>query len=474
MKNFWKKCTAFAITAAMLLMTGCSGQKGGFVTVDGKSFSEDELYANIYYAIGTSYLGIMEYDETANKSEIKKAIDELEKQEEYKSYIQKQKVAFVKQKVCDVRLLNIANEFGVTLSDDEKSRVDNEYNTIVDFFNSEDTLTQIKEQFYSEVSNADSKAKTYLNDYKRFYLSLYGVGSIEELKDKFNELAIINKVLENKANEVPDDEEYVKNYYSKLLEEQKNTYTADISAFEDDYDYGSVICYYPSGTRYVRHILIEYDTANQETLMEYETQIAELESKESLTDEETATLNDLKSKVSTLTADMEAAALKSANEVYDKIKGGMDYEEALRTYGKDASMTDESSQYAKKGYLISSGSNMVEEFLTAALALKNPGDITTPVKSSYGYHIIKYMEKGREGEVPYSEVRDALLTVAMNEKRNEATLAYYDSVYDDAMANGRVTVDYKALGMDMETYNSLYAEMMSAENNEATDTNVAE
>lgn len=464
MNKFLKKFVSLALAATLFILPGCQSQnKGGreFVNINGVSFTENELYYNLYYSIGSSYLGILEYDETADINTIKKAINDLEKNEEYADYVKKQKIAFVKQKVCDQGLLAVAQENNVTLTEEEQKQVDDEYQSVVDFFNSEDTLTQIKEQFYADTDNADAKAKDYLAKYKTFFLNIYAVSTIEELKDKFTNLAIINKVLENKADEVPDDEEYVKNFYNQLVESQKKDYTEDPSYFDTDYDYGEIICYYPSGLRYVKHILIKFSDADQEKLIEYETKISELEEKENRTAEEEQTLSNTKTEMQNFQNQMDVAAKQKADDVYSKIQAGTDFDTALKAYGEDASMTDEDSAYAKKGYLIHESSDFVEEFLTVAMALKNVGDISKPVKSSYGYHIIKYVEKGREGVVPYEEIRDEILTVAMEDKRQEQTTKYYDTVYDNLMSSGQVNVNYEVLGIDQNTYNTLYQEMMS-------------
>lgn len=456
-----KRLGAAVLASVMVLMAGCSSKTHGksFVTINDVSYNEDEMYANIYYSIGNSFSGIIDYNETADAKEIRETIDALYDNESYGDYVNKQKIAYVKQKVCDEKLLSLAKEQNVALNEEEQAKVDQEYNSVVDFFNSEDTLTQVKEQMYSDSTNADSEAKKYLEGYKKFYLSLYSVENIEKLKDKYNELALINKVLELKSDEVPDDEEYVKQYYNELVEEQKAAYAEDPSAFDADYDYGEVICYYPSGLRYVRHILVKYTDQELEQYTQLESQISQLESKENRTEEENTTLTNAKNSLSQVSQTMDNRVKARADEAYAKINSGTDFETVLTEYGEDASMTDASSLYKDKGYLVSSSSDMVKEFLDVAMALKKPGDISKPVKSSYGYHIIKYVEKGKEGTVAYEDVRDELLTVAMEEKKKEVLLDYYDKLFEEMLASGQVKVNYDVLGFNKETFDKLYDDM---------------
>lgn len=464
MNKVLKRCGAIALAVMTVLLPGCKKAAANkeFVNIGGVSYDENEMYYNLYYSIGSSYLSIIEYDETADINKIKSAIDELEKDEQYSDYVKKQKIAFVKQKVCDERLLAVANENGIALSEEELKKVDEEYQSVVDFFNSEDTLTQIKEQFYSDADDADNKSKEYLEKYKSFFLNIYAADNMEQLKEKFKTLALVNKVLEDKANQVPDDEEYVKTYYNQKVEEQKASYSEDPSAFDTDYDYGEIICYYPSGLRYVKHILVKFTDEDQENLLSYETTINELEEKESRSAEEETALQNAKAQMEQLSARMDADAKAKADEAYGKINSGTDFDAVLKEYGEDAGMTDGLSKYAEKGYLIHESSNMVKEFITVAMALKNPGDISKPVKSSYGYHIIKYTEKAREGVVPFEELKDELLTVAMDEKRQEEIVKYYDAAYEEMMASGKVSVNYDVLGFDKETYDRLYQEIMNA------------
>jgi peptidyl-prolyl cis-trans isomerase C len=62
---------------------------------------------------------------------------------------------------------------------------------------------------------------------------------------------------------------------------------------------------------------------------------------------------------------------------------------------------------------------MVPEFEEAAFALQNPGDISAPILSPFGWHIIKLEEKRASSTVPYDEVRPQILPYLENEKRSE-------------------------------------------------------
>jgi peptidyl-prolyl cis-trans isomerase C len=60
---------------------------------------------------------------------------------------------------------------------------------------------------------------------------------------------------------------------------------------------------------------------------------------------------------------------------------------------------------------------MVPEFEEVAFALQNPGDISEPVRSSFGWHIIKLEEKRPAAAVPYDDVKPQIIQYLENEKK---------------------------------------------------------
>lgn len=84
--------------------------------------------------------------------------------------------------------------------------------------------------------------------------------------------------------------------------------------------------------------------------------------------------------------DLEGEALeektKLAQEIYEKALDGEDFYSLVEEYGEDPGMEDN-----EDGYYFTEGT-MVQEFNDASFALEI-GDISEPVKTTYGYHIIK-------------------------------------------------------------------------------------
>ncbi|MFN5417885.1 MAG: peptidylprolyl isomerase [Flavobacteriia bacterium] len=87
------------------------------------------------------------------------------------------------------------------------------------------------------------------------------------------------------------------------------------------------------------------------------------------------------------TPEMISDAKKKADEIYAKIKNGENFETLC------ASFSDDFNSNEKGGVLPPFGSGttqrMLPEFEETAFALKNDGDVSMPVKTQYGFHIIK-------------------------------------------------------------------------------------
>ena len=82
------------------------------------------------------------------------------------------------------------------------------------------------------------------------------------------------------------------------------------------------------------------------------------------------------------------ALLKRANEVYAKIKAGEDFGDLVKNHS-----ADESTRFTGGILPYFSVGSMVLPFEQAAFALENIGDLSEPVQSRFGYHIIQLLDK---------------------------------------------------------------------------------
>ena len=74
---------------------------------------------------------------------------------------------------------------------------------------------------------------------------------------------------------------------------------------------------------------------------------------------------------------------------------------------------------------------MVPEFADAAFTQK-PGDISAPVKTQFGWHVIKVSEKKPAGTVPFEEVKDQIAAYLKSTKQREAVQGILKKLKDSA------------------------------------------
>ena len=98
----------------------------------------------------------------------------------------------------------------------------------------------------------------------------------------------------------------------------------------------------------------------------------------------------------------DAAVKKQAESLLAQAKGGANFEDLAKKYSED------DASKAKGGDLDYFGrGQMVKEFDDAAFAAK-PGDIVGPVKTQFGYHIIKVLDHRQAQTKPLAEVRSQI------------------------------------------------------------------
>lgn len=89
-----------------------------------------------------------------------------------------------------------------------------------------------------------------------------------------------------------------------------------------------------------------------------------------------------------------------ANEVYQKALNGEPFEDLVKKY------TTDYESIPKGGELPLFGSGeMINEFEQVAFSLKQPGEIAKPMRTRYGYHIIKLLERKERETFEEQEMR---------------------------------------------------------------------
>jgi peptidyl-prolyl cis-trans isomerase C len=112
-------------------------------------------------------------------------------------------------------------------------------------------------------------------------------------------------------------------------------------------------------------------------------------------------------------------------------KSGGDFQALAEKYSKDPSAKNNRGDV---GFF--TRDRMVPEFTNAAFAAKD-GEIVGPVKTSYGYHIIKVLEHKVGKQLSYDEVESRV----MNDMKQELITGYVNKLRDES----KIQIDDKAL-----------------------------
>ncbi len=103
------------------------------------------------------------------------------------------------------------------------------------------------------------------------------------------------------------------------------------------------------------------------------------------------------------------ATEKEANDIYARLKKGEKFEDLAKQYSLDGSK----DYGGDLGYFTQP--EMVPEFSKAAFALKK-GEVSKPVKTDFGWHVIKVEDRKMGAAQPYDQVKGAIKNVLVRKK----------------------------------------------------------
>lgn len=117
------------------------------------------------------------------------------------------------------------------------------------------------------------------------------------------------------------------------------------------------------------------------------------------------------------------AAKKKAEEIITKLNKGEKFSELAKKYSEDEGTKENGGDL---GYF--NTGQMVKEFEEAAYKLKTNKYTTTPVKTTYGYHVI--LKTDQKDKPSYKDAKDTIIEKMTEEKISEDTTIYYKALVD--------------------------------------------
>lgn len=432
------------VVLALVLMfgafTGCTlveedDSNVVIATVNGKPILKseyNELY-DYYYYMYTQYYG---YDSATAISYLQSSA------EDFLNDLVEQEV--LKQKAEAAGYLNYTDEDRA----EAQKEVDEEKNTYIDEF-----VASCKEALEGQEIKGKNEGESDEDYFKRIAAEKYA----QDLKDngtseeEMLEDILLNNALEKYKDDMLKDvtvlEADIVAHYDELYSEQSQELSSDtlfVNAMNgqsittsagSSVTYDNIV-YYRKGYSKVQHILIKFDDADATELEGYVTSIAEYDEEiadyeadlEAETDdtkkaELQASIDKAKADKTTLQSKYDAALATACakiqpetDEVYNSVKDGdeANFIKVMLEKTEDTGMNTEET--AKEGYLVGPEDGMVTEFSEAATALKD-GEISKPVATYYGYHIIRCIKVLPEGKVPYEDIKEELKETLTEEKK---------------------------------------------------------
>ncbi len=391
------RCLAVCLALLLMLPLGASAREnteGLLATVNGSPIPVDEAYAEYeYYAYLYQMMGATEEDLAALKEEVARYYVDM----------------FLLESEFD--------KLGLSIDEEEVAlKAEQSYEETF-----ADCLEYLTDEEKTEEENRQAAEE---------YLSSQGY-TRESVRESALTGARVNAVVEHYTADLKVTEEEVQADYERRLSEEQEAYDSDPLAYESAAESGEIVTYVPEGFRRVKHILVLLSDEDQSSMYELQDRLGEIEDALKADDADTEALNAEKEEISAQMDELMATIQPKVEEIQQKLADGADFLDLMAEYGEDPGMQTE--PYATEGYLVHALSEAWETaFRDAAVALEKPGDISEPVRTPYGLHLIRYEEAVESGAIPLEDVRDVLTGELLSEKKQNAYAELTDRLYGEA------------------------------------------
>jgi parvulin-like peptidyl-prolyl isomerase len=128
---------------------------------------------------------------------------------------------------------------------------------------------------------------------------------------------------------------------------------------------------------------------------------------------------------------------KKADQVVKQLDGGASFNSLVKKYSTDTASVPNNGEYSV------TPTGFDPAFTKAAYALKTGSYTETPVKSAFGYHIIKALSDTTKASYkPLSEVKAQIKAQIENERKRAAAVAWYDKVKASYLSQAQFAKGY--------------------------------
>jgi len=335
--------------------------------------------------------------------------EDFETNPEYKELYDEQVTGMVDTLVNLKVELIMAREKGCyQFSAEEREELDTKIQEVLNTYINMYAEELVLDPKYADMSEDELGAVAYENLDEYFINNDFGMTK-QGIIDDYENAKAKEVLFDLATNSVEVTEDEVKADYDQKVEDKKAAYEDNTANFEQEANNDETLYYIPENARKAQHILISISEEDQ----------AEIDSYRQAGDDEKAD------------AKLEEA-LKSiedaANGAYDRAVAGEDFIMLIEELGEDPGMS--TNEY----YIVTNPTLMyATEFVDGLFALENVGDISKPVETQFGYHIIKYYDNMESGPVAYDDLHDDIYDTMLTERKN--------TKYDEQLASWKEETD---------------------------------
>ena len=316
-------------------------------------------------------------------------------------------------------------ELGVALTDEEKADAaqqareawETDVNNGLAYYGATDETSEEQKaallvQVLAELEAMGYTEQRYIDD------AIVNAGYIKLEQEMMKDVVVTDAEVIALYNELvaADEVAYGNDAYAYEMQQQMNQFALMYGYM----DYYTDMYYFPNGYRRVTHILLGVDetllTAYNDLQAAYEEQQSALEEGAEVTEELITAENVEEARLAII-----ASVQPTIDEINQKLAEGASFAELIPLYTTDPGMG--TPERIAEGYEVHMDSiNWVTEFRDAAFTVDNPGDVTAPVVTEHGVHILQYVEDIPGGPVELTDDLMELLRVTLLEPAQTAAL----------------------------------------------------
>ena len=213
--------------------------------------------------------------------------------------------------------------------------------------------------------------------------------TLESLMENINAQSWRDRLKQAVTGDIQITDEQLRAYYEEACSSAELTYTADPQSYESDRLNGEAVLWNPMGYRRVKRLLFAFSDEDTARMAQLTQQLEDTSDLQAVS----AALEEIDALYATLTPTVETALAR--------LRSGDDFDMLLDEYGADPYM---SGIGRDSGYYVSADSTLLDaQFVSEAMALENPGDVSGPIECEDGIYILRYEGEVIPGAVSYDE-----------------------------------------------------------------------